>query len=242
MPASNHKIQERLSTAQVALSNALSNSGIQAALAAYGCTVDRLQEGQALYERALALQLQQGVAYGDLSTANAALAAAEVQAHADYMRYVKVARVAFETDPGVLTKLKLGGGRKKARAGWLLQAKQFYSNALSDPDIISRLGAYSLTQDMLEAGKRRVAAVDASYAARSNHEGEAKKATKVRDEALAALDEWMSEFRQIARMALKRQPQDLKKLGVPSRARKTSSATTGASSAPIFSGSPTELV
>src|SRR5439155_24856576 len=104
----------------------------------------------------------------DLSTANAALASAEGQAHADYMRYVKVARMAFETDPGVLTKLKLSGGRKKARAGWLLQAKQFYSNALSNSDIISRLGAYGLTQDMLEVGKRRVAAVDANYAARSN--------------------------------------------------------------------------
>src|SRR4051812_46054598 len=56
-------------------------------------------------------------------------------------------------------------------------------------------------------------------AGRQRHQGAAQESTRARDDALAALDAWMSDFVQIARVALQARPQLLEKIGVAVRAR-----------------------
>jgi hypothetical protein len=210
----NSRIEELLTSSQVALSNMHSDAELQIALAAYGCTTERLAHGQALRDRAMALSQQQGVAYGDLTSTSSELAQAQAQAQADYSYYVKIARVTFATDPGALRKLSLNVARKQSRAGWMLQAEQFYANALADDTILSKLNRLDVTRDKLMASKQQLAAVGAYVAARQSHKGEAQRATKARNEALLALNTWMVEFRDTARLALKHQPTSLKKLGM----------------------------
>jgi hypothetical protein len=55
-PRSN--IQEQLTIAQIAIGNALANLAVQSALDPYGYTAERLHEGQALRDRALACHSQ----------------------------------------------------------------------------------------------------------------------------------------------------------------------------------------
>lgn len=45
--------------------------------------------------------------------------------------------------------------------------------------------------------------------------GESKNATKARDAAMAAMQDWMTEFYAVARIALEEQPQLLEALGRP---------------------------
>lgn len=56
-------------------------------------------------------------------------------------------------------------------------------------------------------------AVAEANAVQEKEKGEAQEA-KLRDAALDALDQWMSDFIAIARLALEERPQYLKKLGV----------------------------
>src|SRR5262249_4685941 len=192
-------IEQRLTLANIAISNALGDPSLATALAGFGYTAERLRQGGALRENALALYQRQKGAYGDLRTANDAYAAALAQAQETYMRYVKVARVALENERGALHKLSLVGERKPASAAWMAQAQQFYASALSDPAILSQLAAFGITQAILEAGQRQVAAAADSDAARRQRQGEARDATAARDAALAALDAWMRDFMQVAR-------------------------------------------
>ena len=119
--------------------------------------------------------------------------------------------MALRDDRGAAQKLDLAG-RKRTRAGWLLQAQQFYANALTDSAIVEQLAAYGITQERLAEGQRQVAAVAAGNVARRSQQGAARQATATRDAALAALQRWMRDFVAIARVALADQPQLLEKL------------------------------
>lgn len=211
---SNATIDERLTAAQVALDNALNDSGLQDSLAVFGYTAERLQEGQALYETARSLHDQQQAEYGDQFAATDALQSAWDEAKTVYTRHVKVARVALKRERGAWKQLGLSGRRKRTLSGWLTQARQFYANALADPNILVELGNFGITQEKLEAGQTLVDDVETANAAQEQEKGEAQEATRKRDQALDALDEWMSDFVAIARVALEDRPQHLEKLGV----------------------------
>jgi hypothetical protein len=224
-PRTRINIEERFTLAQIAIGNTLADPTLQTTLAAYGYTADRLQQGNALRERARALYERQKSEYGELFAANDALEATQQQAQSTYMCYVKVARVALKNDRGALQKLDLATQRKGSLAGWLAQAHQFYINALSDVPILGKLAEFGITQAMLEAGQRQVDAVGEHELARRQRRGAARDATRVRDETIAALDSWMKDFTKIARLAFQDRPQFLEKLGIKARrARATTHA------------------
>jgi hypothetical protein len=214
MPKSRAAIEERLASAQQAIEGAINDDVIQSALADYGYSLERLEEGKALHTSALALHKDQQVRYGDLFKARDALTTFEQQAQDTYMRHVRVARVVYMKDRGTLHKLGLTSVRKRTLAGWLLQADQFYTNALQDPAIASALAAHKLSAQQLEAGKTQISEIAARRIARNGHQGMAKAATSSRDKALDALEQWLIAFKAMARVALEDQPHTLEKLGL----------------------------
>jgi hypothetical protein len=116
------------------------------------------------------------------------------------MRQVKVARVALKDNRGALQKLGLVGVRKRAHAGWLAQAQQFYANALAEPEILARLSAFGITEAQLASSQRQISLAATSHATRQQRKGAAQDATHQRDIAMAALDAWMGDFLKVARV------------------------------------------
>jgi hypothetical protein len=223
-------IEKRLAQAKIAISNALADPTLRTALEAYGYTASRLQQGNALREQVRTFYEQQKGEYAELFAASDALEAAQQQAKGTHMRYVKVARVALKDDRRASQKLDLATQRKRPRAGWVAQAHQFYTHALSDAAILDRLADFGITQAMLEAGRQQVDAVSEYEVTRQQRQGAAHDATRARDEMIAALDTWMKDFTKIARVAFEGRPQFLEKLGI--KARATRAARTPASAAP----------
>lgn len=214
MLKSRGSIEHQLVDAQVAINNALTDESLQTALAAFGYTSERLQEGKALRDTAWALCQQQKIAYGELFTARDGLKKAHRQAQERYMQCIKVARVALRYDRGAAQKLDLMVQRRRIQAEWIAQAQQFYGNALADPEVLAKLASFGITQELLEQGAQLVDKVDTHYAAQQQRKGTAQDATSARDNALDALNFWMRDFRAIMRVALKDRPQLLEKLGV----------------------------
>lgn len=220
MTQSKANIERRLARAQVAITNALADPGLQAALTTYGYTIARLEQGRALRDAAIVLYQQQKDGYGGLFAAADTLDEAQRQAGDTFMRHVKVARVALKQDRGALQKLGLLARRKRGLASWLAQAHQFYANAQSNPDILGKLAAFGITATMLADGQRKIDSVGLSDAARRQRKGAAQDTTRARDEALAELDAWMADFLKIARVALQDRPQLLHQLGLATPGRR----------------------
>jgi len=210
----NTTIDSKLLSSKSAVSNALSNSAIQAMLNSFGYTESILQEGMELCTTTDNLHSAQKKEYGEQYAATDELNELKVLANHQYIQDLRIARIALKGQRSTQESLLLSGRRKESLSGWLKQAKTFYTNALNTPEVLAGMGTYNRTQEHLEAGLTKVNAVEQAYAAQLKEKGEAQDATEKRDSAFDTMQEWMSDFKSIARIALESQPQYLEMLGI----------------------------
>ena len=205
----------RLLAAQMAIETALSDPALLEALAARGYGEAALKEGQALVAQARELYAVRRDRAGDKVGARRAWEAALADATTVYKAHVATARVALRGDAAAAAKLDIGA-RDRRQAGWLLQAQQFYLNALRNAGIVEAMERYGVTRRQLEDGQRLVESVLACHGAQQRHVATAREAVAVRDVAFQSLDPWMRDFLAIPRIALAQQPQSLQRLGIVS--------------------------
>ena len=196
---------QRLLAAQTALDTTLRDPVMLELLAAHGYDTAKILEGQALIAAARARHQQQRDHRGDWIAATDTLAASHAAARAIYQRQVAIARVALRDDRSAAQKLDLAA-RQRRLAGWLLQAQQFYANALCNAAIVEALERYGVTRPQLEQGQALVAEVMDSHGTKQQRNLVVEASTQARDAAFAALDRWMYAFKTIARIALASQP------------------------------------
>jgi len=206
-------LDEQLSAAQLALDNALNQPEILAALADYRYDAARLNEGKTLFTQVQDLHALQKALYGRQYAATEAFHNAWNTAKDVYMDYVTIARLALKTTPAALLSLGLNGKRKIAFAGWITEALLFYDNAAHNEDISNALAEFGLIGAKLAKGRALVEAVVDANGIQEQAKGSAQAATLKRDEALAALNAWLGDFRRIAKIALKGKEQLLGSLG-----------------------------
>jgi hypothetical protein len=106
-------LETNLDRARIAIENALSNPTIQTYLSEYGYSKEKLQAGQQLYQTALDLQQKQRREYGEQIEATAERDKLWDIAHATYMKFVKIARIAYKNNTGIATQLGINGNRKE---------------------------------------------------------------------------------------------------------------------------------
>jgi len=208
------KIDELIVKAGVAINNSLQNAELQPMLAEYGYTPEKLAEGKTLLEKTVTLTVAHKKEYGDQYQATDELGEKSEKAYRPYMRFVKIARIAFAGEPGAWTALGLAGERKESYSGLQAQFNQFYANLLSNEEWLAKMAVYGVTTEKLTAGQALVNEVEEAMNRQKTEMGEAQEATRLRDEAADALQEWYSDFIAIARIALEDKPQYLEMLGI----------------------------
>lgn len=206
-------IDEKLNETQVALDNT-AHEEIAPLLADFGYTEEKINQGKALYEQAQLLHQTQKTEYAEQHDATQTVNQAWDTANKEYMRLVKVGRVAFQSNLLALEKLGLFGRRKESLSGWLEQTNLFFTNAIADVDIIAGFANFGITQQRIEDGKALVETVESANTVQEKEKGEAQQATIDRDKAVDNMDQFMSDFRKIARIALEIKPQLLEMLSI----------------------------
>lgn len=210
-------IDTLLGEAQLAIDNALNNPQILKYLSDFGYTSAKIQQGKKLYTVAASAQLTQQAEAGGQISATTGVNDAWETAKKSYSRMMKIARVAFKRNSGVATQLDLNGTRKKSLFGWLAQANQFYQNALGNQAVLAGLKEFGITEQKLRAGLAELAVIEKANLVQEKEKGEAQSATQKRDAALDELQDWLSDYLAIAKVALEDDPQLLEGLGVLQR-------------------------
>jgi hypothetical protein len=206
-------IDQRLLDAQLAIDNSLNNPVILDAVTLFGYDQARLQAARALYDEVQALVAAQKREYGEQYEATAVVQSAWDTADLAYKNALKIARIVFRDSVKAQAALQLGGSRKKSLSGWIGQATTFYTNLLNNPDLLAAMTPYTYDQAKVTAEFALVQAVVNANAAQEKERGEAQEATKVRDAKLDELDQWLSDYKAIASVALTDSPQRLEQIG-----------------------------
>ena len=213
---SNYSLSGKLSAAQTAIYNALEHADIQKKLTAYGFNAKRLQEGNALLNTALLLQDEKSDRYGEKQELSARLRSQEEEVRKLFRKHVATVRLAYSDEPATLSRFNISTISTKKEA-WQMQASYFYRVAAQSSDVLAR---YQLSAEELAQNQAGVEALIASRNRRLQKKGEAEEATRHRDQQMRELQAWMREFRTIARLALRDNPQLLEALGISVKSQK----------------------
>ena len=207
-------INERLSKYKLYLDVVLTDEVVKPSLANYGYDEPTVLAGNAFYDATFDLNQKQEKEYGEKFGATDELAAARRQAFEEYMELVGLARIVLKRDRNLLSQLDLGGDRESAYDKSYMQMLNFYGAALGSQEIQGKLARVKVTPERLNAGKALVEAMQQKHQAQLKETSEAERATHDRDQDMAELDDWMSDFRGVIRIALGSQPQYLERLGL----------------------------
>ncbi len=213
-------IANQLNSAQVAINNTLADAEIQTAVAGYGYSVEKINEGKAVYEQAVAAVNAQIAAAGAQRDATASAAAARQKAQAAYQSLAKVARAIFAHDRARLAMLGLTGAMPKSAAGFITAAYALFQNA-SQPEIQTQLASYGYDSVKLRNEQGLIVAYEAAERGQEQTKGAAQQSTRDQDSALKALKLWYQQYIKIARVALQGKKELLEKLGIRMLSAKT---------------------
>lgn len=214
MPYNNSRVSDYLENSELMLKNARKDPVINPLLAKYKVGPEKYEQGLTFCTETYTIEKLQVKLHGEQFRAKAKLDKLLAETHPQYMDHVKFMRMAYREDPKKLKELAAAGGRVKRVSGWLMQAKTFYTNTISDEESLAKMAGYGITKENLEAVEAKIAEVAAAYQEHKDKKGAAQDAIDRRDKALDKLEKFMSEFIGICRIALKDHPQLLEKLGI----------------------------
>lgn len=198
---------------RVALENATNQPEIAALMAELGYNAATIAAGKQLLTQTRAAFDANKTEVNQSSAAHAAFIAKKDEIEETYSLHRKKAKVAFRTDPVLLKQLNLDGAVPKAHIKWVETMKALYAGSDLTGVLQAKLAALKVTPADFQAALQAIAEMENLRAVYLKEEGESQEATKAKDEALAKMDEWMSEFYAVARIALEDKPQLLETLG-----------------------------
>lgn len=210
----NLAITKKIEQANTSITNALNNSDMTTALAVFGYDEERLNEGKAVLDKLKALQAKQKQEYIEQRAATSERDAIRAAIEANYGKHLKLARVAFKREPNTLLALEAVGQRLRTYDGWKGQVTAFYNAAANNQAIKDGLARFNIKEENLFDMQKELTNLEAAEAKQKTEIGEAQQATLDRDAAIEDLDDWMSDFQEVARIALEDNPQLLEALGM----------------------------
>lgn len=204
-----------LDAAQLAISNTENDADIRQRMEAYGIQAEALKRGKTLLANAKKCIKKKDDCYDrqwELSQQiNVQLEAVQSQAR----EYIQVARTAFRHEPATLHTLRV---ETLARAGWpcVRQAAYFY-HKLQERKL--SLQAYGVSDKAIQQATADTNELLVLRQGRIRQKGLAESCTQEKKQAFRELRAWVTEFRGIARIAFKDNPQLLEAFGMLVRAK-----------------------
>ena len=199
---------------RVALENVATQPEIATIMAEFGYDAALIEEGKQLFtqtRQAYDLNVKEddetSQAYTDFTEKRKSL-------EDTYSLHRKKAKVIFRKDLEIMKRLVLDGSLPRLYVRWVEIAKKFYSEMIADTELQTKLSRLKVSAEDLNAANTLISELEAARTEYLKEKGESQDSTQQKDASFANLDDWMSEFYAVARIALEDNIQLLEALGV----------------------------
>lgn len=199
-------IADRLDMAKRETDYVYSNPEIRRILADYGYTQQRIEEFVAVYEAAVAAQSKQQKEFGDQTGAYARFEQGFVLAKQNFSAIRKIAKIALRYNAQKIKQLGLNDKYGKS-IGSVFDAMQTFYDNTDDNEIYAALAKFGFTAERIENYRAGFVTARKAHNAFIIEDSEAVEATRIRDEKMAILDEWMMDYYSISKIALTNRPE-----------------------------------
>ncbi|MDF9795122.1 hypothetical protein OKW21_000385 [Catalinimonas alkaloidigena] len=202
-----HKVLE---AAQLALSTMELEESIRLQMEAYGLSPKKKHQGQSLVDKALEYQKKHKVLYDAQWSLSQQLNAQLGTLEAQFKEHAWVARTAFRKQPEVLHALKI---KRFANHGWacMRQAAYFYARI---EEMELNFQPFGVSKKELEQATASIHQAMQMKEERTRRKGIAESCTQEKKAAFKALRLWVMEFRAIARLTFRDNPQMLEMFSI----------------------------
>jgi hypothetical protein len=205
---------ETLERYRVALENVETQSEIATIMSEFGYDSALIEDGKQLftktrqaYDENVREDDETSQAYADFMVKRNAL-------EDTYSLHRKKAKVIFRKDLQTMKRLVLDGSMPRAYVSWLETVKKFYTEMLADTALQTNIARLKVTADDLAAANALLSEMESARSKYLIEKGESQDATGQKDSAFVELEDWMSEFYAVAKIALEDNIQLLEALGV----------------------------
>jgi len=208
---------EFLTTSEMALNNASSHAEVSALLSQFTYTPEKVGEGKMFYTKAKSAFTVSGTEGQEMTEAFLKYEPLYTGLIEQYRKDRKRAKIVLEDNAILYGRLELHGRIPLKYADCMIQIESFYTVIKNQKSISDILASYNVTADHAEKMLPKIAAVKMAKESTLKETGESVAATQAKDEAFAALDNWMAQFYKTARVALEEKPELLKILGITAK-------------------------
>jgi len=135
----------------------------------------------------------------------------QTEIHKKYMKYIKLARIAFSNDVEAQEYLLLNGARARTYEKWHAQVVLFLKNLLSSNDYIKELNQFGVSLSDLEAVQKLLIDLDDVSSECMKITGVVRMLNHKIKKETVVIQRWISNYIKVARIAMEDNPK-VKKL------------------------------
>jgi len=210
-----HSITSFIYHADLLVKNSMEVDDIRNAINKYGYGKSEIDRGNHLISELRSATMRQHMAKSEKVKNYKRKQELQMQVHKAYMKYVKIARIAFSDDVKARKALLLGGARGRVYNMWFAQVKTFCSIMLENGDEYPAVMArYGIGKEEIVRLNEQLGELNKLTDLCLKSVGEVRKLTDRRQKMVIETQHYLSDFLKIARIALEYSPQLLESLGV----------------------------
>jgi len=196
------KLNEFVVKSQRILNVTQQNSHVREAVDQYGYAEERIAEGRRLYESLNETVERQQRIVGSKVACMAEKADKHEQVARLYMKYLKIARIVFESDAEAQVALILRGPRERVYEKWFYQVSAFCNNLMATTDFVDRLHVFGLEMKHIEGLKEELNHLQLLSDKCMRMLAEVRKVVSERKQKTIRWQQWLSDYIKIVRIAV----------------------------------------
>lgn len=194
------------------LGQSLSDQGLVSSMSSFGYGLKQMEQGRELLEAVRQIDQEQEAAQERRKELNRQRGELYKDLQKRYMRIVKLGRIVFDDNELAGKTLGLDGPREKQFDEWYRQVYMFCKNLIAETSWLDALTSFGVKRNDLDNILEDLEKLEELNTRFEHAKNLSKEMTRKKKKKVMVLQDWLSDYIKIARMALEEKPQLLNKL------------------------------